>query len=363
MSAVQLWLLCAMARRRERQQRRRTYPLQRVYRPRTQFLDLTEDQCIRRYRFDKETILYLCNQLESDLLPTAWRGQALPVHLKVTTALAFLASGNFQTPLGATSGISQSATSRCIAQFLEAFLRKDTEYIAFPEQEQQLHETMTEFYELAHFPSVLGVIDCTHIPIRPPSGKEATYRNRKSFHSLNMQVVCNASSIITDVCACFPGSCSSTYILSQSGLHDRFESGQITGGWLLGDKDYPLKTWLMTPIVSPEGEAEKSYNKAHRQTRAVVEKTFGLLKTRFKCLDRSGGQLLYTPGKARDIFLACCMLHNLALTRKMPDPEGPQLQHTDADEEGEIAQQQETPHPQPDEQAVAVRHELIHGHF
>ena len=39
------------------------------------------------------------------------------------------------------------------------------------------------------FPNVIGAIDCTHVRIQAPSGPvEADYVNRKSFHSLNVQV-------------------------------------------------------------------------------------------------------------------------------------------------------------------------------
>ncbi|KAL6479612.1 hypothetical protein MHYP_G00130450 [Metynnis hypsauchen] len=39
------------------------------------------------------------------------------------------------------------------------------------------------------FPNVIGAIDCTHIRIKAPSGPtEADYVNRKSFHSINVQV-------------------------------------------------------------------------------------------------------------------------------------------------------------------------------
>ena len=52
----------------------------------------------------------------------------------------------------------------------------------------------------------------------------------------------------------------------------------------------------------------------------MVERTFGLLKARFRCLDKSGGALLYSPVKVCHITVACCMLHNVAVRRNIPVP-------------------------------------------
>lgn len=39
------------------------------------------------------------------------------------------------------------------------------------------------------FPGIIGVIDGTHIEIRPPSRQRSAFINRKKFPSLNTQVV------------------------------------------------------------------------------------------------------------------------------------------------------------------------------
>ena len=46
-------------------------------------------------------------------------------------------------------------------------------------------EVKTKFYELAHFPGVLGLVDGTHIRIQKPSENEADYVNRHFYHSIN----------------------------------------------------------------------------------------------------------------------------------------------------------------------------------
>ncbi|KAJ1202358.1 hypothetical protein NDU88_006158 [Pleurodeles waltl] len=64
--------------------------------------------------------------------------------------------------------------------------------------------------------------------------------------------------------------------------------------------------------------AEERYNEAHEQTIRIIERTFGLVITRFRCLYLTGGSLCYSPKKVCQIVVACCMLHSLALRHHVP---------------------------------------------
>lgn len=86
-----------------------------------------------------------------------------------------------------------------------------------------------------------------------------------------------------------------------------------------GDSGYPLEPWLLTPVpghpspASPEG----LYNAAHVSMRLVVERSIGVLKSRFRCLQRYR-MLQYQPVRAAHIIAACAALHNLCLETSMP---------------------------------------------
>ena len=66
----------------------------------------------------------------------------------------------------------------------------------------------------------------------------------------------------------------------------------------------------MTPILKPKNAGEVRYNTAHRRTRCVIERCFGLLKRSFPCLHFR----LRTV-----IIVATAVLNNFALMHREQD--------------------------------------------
>ena len=58
---------------------------------------------------------------------------------------------------------------------------------------------------------------------------------------------------------------------------------------LAGDGGYPLRRWLLTPVLNAQSAEEQRYNEVHGRARSVVERAIGLLKCRWRALDASGG--------------------------------------------------------------------------
>ncbi|KAK3890619.1 hypothetical protein Pcinc_005452 [Petrolisthes cinctipes] len=86
------------------------------------------------------------------------------------------------------------------------------------------------------------------------------------------------------------------------------------------DSGYPLEPFLMTPVTNPTNEAEELYYRALVRTRVIVELTLGVVKNRFRCIHRFGGELQYTPLRSAKIVSACLLLHNRCVSRSIPDP-------------------------------------------
>ncbi|XP_062587653.1 putative nuclease HARBI1 [Saccostrea cucullata] len=270
-------------------QNRRNLRRQRIFRDRNNPLDYMPDaDIIDRFRLPRHLILRLCAELNANLAHATSRSHALPTSLQIMVALRFYASGNFQTVTGDLHGISKASVSRS---------------------------------RITNFPNVIGAIDGTHVPIKAPKNDEHLFVNRKNFHSINVMAVCDSSTKFTNIVVRWPGSSHDAFVWTNSSLSDLFENGGIRRGWLLGDSAYPLKKYLMTPVLNPSNPRELAYNDAHAKTRNPIERSFGVLKMRFRCIDHSGGTLLFHPARACKIVTACVVLHNLCTDHNVPVPQ------------------------------------------
>lgn len=99
---------------------------------------------------------------------------------------------------------------------------------------EEITATKRKFHRIANFPHVIGVVDGTQVPIAAPSQDEEVYVNRHKFHSLNIQVVCDADYVVMDFCTRFPGSTHDSYVWHNSNLCRRFQQGDFGNSILLG---------------------------------------------------------------------------------------------------------------------------------
>ncbi|KAJ1219091.1 hypothetical protein NDU88_006662 [Pleurodeles waltl] len=162
-----------------------------VYRPLVDLLTMEERHVIITYRLDRATIQELCTELEPDLMSSIRHPTGIPPLVQVLSVLHFLASGSFQTTVAIASGMSQPMFSNVLSRVLSALLKHMRSYIIFP-QVEDLPTVKGDFYALGHIPNIIGAIDGTHVALVPPHRSEQVYRNRKSYHSMNVQMVCLA---------------------------------------------------------------------------------------------------------------------------------------------------------------------------
>ena len=109
---------------------------------------------------------------------------------------------------------------------------------------------------------------------------------------------------ITYANARFPGSAHDSGIWMVSGLRiifrEKFRSVEHQSEFLLGmfqlisnfsqlihffagDNGFPLEPWLLTPYPTPDsGTPEEAYNRQFIKARNIVERCFGVFKSRFR---------------------------------------------------------------------------------
>uniref|UniRef100_UPI00398ED998 putative nuclease HARBI1 n=1 Tax=Pristiophorus japonicus TaxID=55135 RepID=UPI00398ED998 len=274
----------------------------RVYRCQFSFLQLSNEQCVRRLRFTQDIVTELCNVLRPDLEPHTRLRTALSRETKVTIALNFYATGLFQSASADISNISQFSAHHSIWQVTNALYKKRLQYISCPMTREKQLECQARFVQIAGFPRMQGAIDCTYIGLRAPQHHPELFIKRKGSHSLNVQLVCDHQQRALAIDAKYPDNSHDAFIPHQSNVPALFTGPSQDCGWLHGDKGYPLSTWLLTPLCNPRTAAEHAYNDAHSGTRCIIEHCISILKQRLHCLDHSGGALQYLP-KRVSIFV------------------------------------------------------------
>ncbi|XP_041068359.1 putative nuclease HARBI1 [Carcharodon carcharias] len=342
-------------RGRARDRGRRPYT-RRVFRNRTSYLNLSEEQCVQRLSFSREAVTELCHLVQEQLQPRTRAWTALPVAVKVTVALNFYTTGSFQAASGLINDITQYAIHCCIRDVTEVLYSKRNQFISFPMETENQEERALGFRQMAGFPQVQGVLGCAHVALRAPYDDPGVYVNKKGFHSLKVQLVCDHQRRVMQVCSRFPGSTRHSFILEQSSVPPLFQPERQALGWLLGGSGYPLTTWIMTPVRKPQTHREQHYNRSHASTLVTVTQTISLLKHRFRCLSKSGGTLQYSPERVSKFIVVCCMLHNFALQRRQVlETSGPGEVWEEEEEEDEGS-----PHLTA---AIALRQQIIEEAF
>ena len=308
----------------------------RVIRDRSNPFELYDDiGFIYRYRLDKNSVLWLLNHLgnQLDIVP---KNISVPPIIQLLVTLQFFGSGSFLRNLGDIFGLHISTVSRIVHRCSRAIASLHRQFICFP-VDDDIQKIQQEFYAIAGLPGIVGAIDCTHIPILCPSKDQGElFRNRKGYFSINVQVIGDAKLKINNIVVRWPGSAHDSRIFDNSEICARFERDEIDGV-LLGDNGYPLRRYLMTPLLHPITDAERRYNSAHCRSRVRVENLFGVWKRRFPCLSR---KLNLKLDSSLATIVSCGVLHNIAKMRNLPDVEA------DADVPDNVVPVAPPPNPQ-----------------
>jgi DDE superfamily endonuclease len=175
-----------------------------------------------------------------------------------------------------------------------------------------------------YFKDCIGAIDGTHIPISPPDNERILWRNRKGFLSQNVLAACDFDMRFIMALCGWEGSVSDSTLW--------FEARRLgvlpipAGKYFLGDTRFANCDNCLTPYRGvryhlkewPKGNRkpqnkEELYNLRHSKLRNIIERIFGVQKSRFKILTLL--QAFKLKAQARTV-LVLCVLHNILIHLK-----------------------------------------------
>lgn len=86
---------------------------------------------------------------------------------QLLTTLRFYASSGHLAAVADYMGIHESTASRIVCRVSAALARLYPQFVKLPTA-QEFIRVHTGFFNIARFPRVLGIVDCTHIRITSP---------------------------------------------------------------------------------------------------------------------------------------------------------------------------------------------------
>ncbi|XP_070844135.1 putative nuclease HARBI1 [Chaetodon trifascialis] len=235
--------------------------------------------------------------------------------VEVLVTLYWLACGASYRVTADKFAMPLATVCRIAHKIIEEMMTILHRVIHFPKAEQ-MEEVGAGFAHLAGhdgFRSAAGAIDGCHVRILPPAEpQKKSYMNRKLFHSVILQGICDAKGTFLDVYIGQPGSVHGALVLRRSPMYHQ-ALYPPAGYFLLGDGGYPClqcPVAIMTPYRQPVA-IEARYDRNHARARNTIERTFGVLKTRWRSIFLRALEI--RPRFAPKMVGACCILHNICM--------------------------------------------------
>ncbi|XP_033725148.1 putative nuclease HARBI1 [Pecten maximus] len=269
----------------------------------------------RMFRMSPQTFDILSGYLENcPELQKEGTGGKVPVSVRTQLLLTLWYVGGLDTIIKIADrfGLSESTVILSRTRIIGAILHHLKErFICWPVNQQ---DVVTKFVQRNGFPGIIGALDGTHIRIKAPQLHPQSYVNRKNFHSIQLQAVCNSDMMFTHCMAGFPGKCHDARVLKNSDLWDD-GLHLCQNNHIIADAAYPLRRWLLTPYRDNGHltQEQKNYNYKHSANRVVIEMAFSLLKGRFRRLQNLETNKVET---SVNVIMACCVLHNVCLAEE-----------------------------------------------
>jgi hypothetical protein len=124
-------------------------------------MDYSDEQLRQRYRFGRDSIMYLSDLLRDKLERLTRRKTSLTVEEKVMIALRFFASGSHLQVIGDTMGHDKSTISRVIRQVADALVEMKDTFIKWPQTPEKLNSIKSHEFPIG---TRLVIINIQSVP-------------------------------------------------------------------------------------------------------------------------------------------------------------------------------------------------------
>jgi hypothetical protein len=186
------------------------------------------------------------------------------------------------------------------------------------------------------------------------------FRNRKGVFSVNVQNICDANLLFTNIVARWPGSTHDSHIFNSSRVRHEFESGNFGRSLLVADSGYACTNYLITPLESVNTPEENLFQESVVRTRNPIERCYGVWKRRFPVLSLG---IRLNMDRVESVIVATAVLHNMCVKEREDVP--PVTEEVEAAIEALNIQQ---PHHGNRRETVrdrnlVTRNNLIYGYF
>ena len=209
-----------------------------------------------------------------------------------------------------------SSVCRYIGQVLDGINGLSKTYIRMPTvMDNQWIESRKDLHP--YFAGAIGAVDGTHIQAILPGKLQAPFRNRGGGLTQNVLAVVDWNGNFIFTIVGWEGSAHDGRLWADAKARG---FNLPMGYYVLGDAGFPAERMVLTPYrrvryhlkewgkgnQRPRTAAEL-FNRRHSSARSIVERTFGVVKARFRILT---AMRPYSFSKQCKMVQACFVLHN-----------------------------------------------------
>ncbi|XP_058748643.1 uncharacterized protein LOC131621623 [Vicia villosa] len=241
---------------------------------------------------------------------------------KCTSAIRMLAHGSPADSVDEYVRIGESTSIECLQRFVQGVNAVfEAEYLRKPNNIDVEH--LLQMGESRGFPSMLGSIDCMHWEWKncPVAWKGQYCRGDHGKPTIMLEAVASQDLWIWHDFFGIAGSNNDVNVLNQSNVFNDILEGHAPNvqytinetsynmGYYLADGIYPEWATFVKTISMPQGEKKKLFAQHQESARKDVERTFGVLQSRFA--------IIHGPARAwhmetlKYTIYVCIILHNM----------------------------------------------------